>query len=268
MEFLFYLCMEMGVAISRDKNLILNFRRGGSCVMTSLFKVKVYVSYFDNKRYIKKSWKVYLQRTVTNKYEAIIRLRFDDRSVYLFENFLLSNRRFCKQLMCWLPSCCHDDSHFLVTKTASLFSNIKFWIEAYKTYVLPLYCIIVSWRLFHPLLVARIQLEYICACLSTLGGAHSSLGDFSEKHSYKAALVSQQQYVVAKKMNDPILMHRCRIYYAHSLLQRGELKKAAKIIRSVYCEAKSSKTDVELVLTCCRAAWSKFKYLRKCNRFV
>ena len=41
---------------------------------------------------------------------------------------------------------------------------------------------ILWWCKLHPLIVNRIQLEYIMACLSTLGGAHSSLGDFSQHH--------------------------------------------------------------------------------------
>ena len=41
---------------------------------------------------------------------------------------------------------------------------------------------ILWWCKLHPLIVNRMQLEYIMACLSTLGGAHSSLGDFSQHH--------------------------------------------------------------------------------------
>lgn len=121
---------------------------------------------------------------------------------------------------------------------------------------------IIAWCMTHPKIVERIQLEYMVSSLSTLGGAHSAMGEFYEQHSIKAGVVSVQQYAVALKMNNPILKARCKIYFAQSLMQRGRLKQAAKIIRSEYEVAKDLPGDFELVRTCCLAAWSRYQYLR------
>jgi len=126
---------------------------------------------------------------------------------------------------------------------------------------------ILWWCKLHPLIVNRIQLEYIMACLSTLGGAHSSLGDFSQHHSFQAGLISLRQFKVATQLNDPILSARCKIFLAHSLMQRNELKKARQIIRSQYEFSQSTKAEgKELLVTCCRAAWSRLQYLHRLKR--
>ena len=121
------------------------------------------------------------------------------------------------------------------------------------------------WRLLHPIIVERLQLEYMVASLSTLGGAYSAMGDFYDEHSVKAALVSRRQYAVASKMKNEVLKSRSKIYFAHSLMQRGRLKAGARLIREEYLLARDmvrgGKDEFELVVTCCVAGWNRYKYL-------
>eukprot|EP00112_Aurelia_sp_Birch-Aquarium-sp1_P006702 Seg1734.4 transcript_id=Seg1734.4/GoldUCD/mRNA.D3Y31 product="Transmembrane 9 superfamily member 1" protein_id=Seg1734.4/GoldUCD/D3Y31 len=82
-----------------------------------------------------------------------------------------------------------------------------------------------------PLLLGRFYLEYIMACLSTLGGAYSSLGEQSKYHATIAGKLSIKQLAVASKLNNPILASHCKIYHAHSLMQTRKFKAASKIIK-------------------------------------
>ena len=115
------------------------------------------------------------------------------------------------------------------------------------------------------LLLASAQPRMLMAWCSTLGGAHSSLGEvlhthvsmflhtqihtdrlthnFIHTHTHthfnppplpqaeQAGVMSQRQLVLASAMGDLNLVCRCRLYAAFSLLQRGQLHKAARIIR-------------------------------------
>lgn len=121
---------------------------------------------------------------------------------------------------------------------------------------------ILCWSILNAYITKRIQNEYIAAYLSTLGGAYSSLGDYFEKHAKKAGLISRKQYILAIHMNDPVQRLRCQLFYAHSLMQCNQIRKAAKTIRYVYKQCKGSSFDLSLVLTCCKAAWSKYLYLK------
>ena len=47
----------------------------------------------------------------------------------------------------------------------------------------------------------------------------------------QAGLVSQQQLALALIMGDPLLVARCKLFLAFSLLQQGRVKRAARIIR-------------------------------------
>jgi len=121
---------------------------------------------------------------------------------------------------------------------------------------------IISWRLYHPLIIEKLNLEYLMACLSTLGGAHSSLGEISKYHSLRAGEISMQQFKIALHVGDPVVIARCKIFMAHSLMQRGFLNRAAKIIKREYESAKQVSYENSLVITCCLAAWCKYKYMK------
>eukprot|EP00794_Sanderia_malayensis_P011975 gene11975-13212_t len=106
-----------------------------------------------------------------------------------------------------------------------------------------IYCIVpeTKWSsLLLPLVVQRLNLEYVMACLSTLGGAHSSLGENSKFHAKLAGMMSVKQLAIAAKLDNPILASHCRLYYAHSLIQTGTYKTACHIIRKEFKFATSS----------------------------
>ena len=46
----------------------------------------------------------------------------------------------------------------------------------------------------------------------------------------KARHLAQNQIILAKKLQDPVLECKCWIYYAEGLIQLGKLKKAALIV--------------------------------------
>jgi hypothetical protein len=83
------------------------------------------------------------------------------------------------------------------------------------------------------LVVTRLQLEAIFAWLSTLGGAHSSLGETLVNHARTAGVISKKQLALAIQLGDPILSAQCKLYYALSLMQQGQLEAAAAIVRLV-----------------------------------
>lgn len=51
--------------------------------------------------------------------------------------------------------------------------------------------------------------------------------------SEKAGQISQHQLLVAMRLGNPILAAQCKVFAAMSLIQRGQLKMASKIIRCV-----------------------------------
>lgn len=51
--------------------------------------------------------------------------------------------------------------------------------------------------------------------------------------SEKAGQISQHQLLVAMRLGNPILAAQCKVFAAMSLIQRGQLKIASKIIRCV-----------------------------------
>lgn len=123
----------------------------------------------------------------------------------------------------------------------------------------------IKWSvLMLPLLFQKLNLEYLMAYLSTLGGAHSSLGENSKHHAKLAGKMSIKQLSIAARLNNPILASHCRIYHAHSLMQIGKYKNAANIIRNEYKFARScdGQSD-EKLLTCCKAAWARVKHLQR-----
>ncbi|XP_078384295.1 uncharacterized protein LOC144666778 isoform X2 [Oculina patagonica] len=116
-------------------------------------------------------------------------------------------------------------------------------------------------------LVEYMQLQDVMAWLSTLGGAYSAMGDHLYSYSEKAGQISQHQLIVAMRLRNPVLAAQCRVFAALSLVQRGELKLASRIIRKQYALAKSNgyATDEKLISSC-KAAWCRIQYLKTQNK--
>ena len=58
--------------------------------------------------------------------------------------------------------------------------------------------------------------------------------------SEKACQISQHQLVVALRLRNPVLAAQCKVFAAVSLIQRGQLKLASRIIRFVNANSRVS----------------------------
>ncbi|XP_057309962.1 uncharacterized protein F58A4.6-like [Hydractinia symbiolongicarpus] len=229
--------------------------------MEKNFEVLLYVEEFkENDLVLLKKWK---RKKFDNKKLLYITLSVSDQFLFLFKLEILNSSRFRQGFLHWIlvDGKKTKDSLCIVQSNEDQQDNIVVKVLANKEAKLSFSKEYLWWRLLHPLLVQKIQLEYMMACLSTLGGAHSSLGDVSKKHAERAGEISAQQYIVAIKLNDSVTKSRCKLFLAHSLMQRGRLKLASNIIRSEYNTAKVARSVSTLLITCCLAAWSKLKYL-------
>jgi len=217
---------------------------------------------------------------VDHQGDVSVIIHVSNHTLHQFNRMTCESRTFRRGVRSWIRNMTDNYESKRKTFPITILSNprqsrssglIRFKMVADRQSPLQFNKEVYCWRLLHPMIVERIQLEYMVASLSTLGGAYSAMGDFYNEHSVKAAIVSRQQYMVAIKMNDPILKSRSKIYYAHSLMQRGRLKSGAKLIREEYLFARrmileEDKEEFELVVTCCLAAWNRYKYLLTLRR--
>ncbi|XP_076344866.1 uncharacterized protein F58A4.6 isoform X2 [Tachypleus tridentatus] len=111
------------------------------------------------------------------------------------------------------------------------------------------------------LVAEQAVMENAMAWLSTLGGAYSALGDQFQYCAIEAGRISMQQLKVALRLGEPLLICRCRIFIAMSLLQLGYLKDTKHIIWSQYKFAKSAYGQKDFRLSnMCKAVWAHLKY--------
>ncbi|KAH9376887.1 hypothetical protein HPB48_002797 [Haemaphysalis longicornis] len=108
----------------------------------------------------------------------------------------------------------------------------------------------------------QLELENTMAWLSTLGGAFSALGDYSPQFAQAASQVSLKQLQLAMRLGDPVVVCRCRLYLAMSLLQRGSLRSCRTLLRRQYQFAisKEGQRDPKLVKMC-QSVWVRMRYL-------
>uniref|UniRef100_A0A0B7BEQ4 Uncharacterized protein n=1 Tax=Arion vulgaris TaxID=1028688 RepID=A0A0B7BEQ4_9EUPU len=108
----------------------------------------------------------------------------------------------------------------------------------------------------------HVALEEGFAWLSTLGGAHSSLGETFIHHAEQAGRISSQQLKLAIELGNESLMARCYIFWSWSLLQRGHLRRCQICVQYTwkFCQIiRSRDTALENM---CKAVWSRLKYKR------
>lgn len=113
------------------------------------------------------------------------------------------------------------------------------------------------------LLYQRMELEHAMAWLSTLGGAFSALGDHQTRCAIVAGHISVQQFRIAVNLGDELTKMRCILYYGYSLIQRGYLKQARKVIEHQYNLAKAMPYVDSRILSMCHGIWARLKYERK-----
>lgn len=111
------------------------------------------------------------------------------------------------------------------------------------------------------LVVAKMIHNDALSWLNTLGGGFSALGDYFIHHAQNAANISAKQLKIALKMEDSPLVIRCKLYYAQSLMQKNQLRKAKIIIRSEYAKAKSLPVKDERLINSCYGIWARLQFL-------
>ncbi|XP_075219504.1 uncharacterized protein LOC142323573 isoform X1 [Lycorma delicatula] len=106
----------------------------------------------------------------------------------------------------------------------------------------------------------RRELDHAMSWLSTLGGAFSALGEKYEHFAYMAGRTSVEQFRLAIRLGDDLIVARCKLYYALSLIQRGYLSPARKIVKQQYDLAKNSVVVDNRLVRMCLGIWAKLKY--------
>lgn len=117
------------------------------------------------------------------------------------------------------------------------------------------------------LALERREVDNAMSWLSTLGGAFSALGDQFDHCALVAGRISIQQLKLALRLGDPLTVSRCKLYLALSLLQRGYLKDAQKIIERQYAFARSSSVVDMRLIRMCQGIWAKLKYMYQIKKF-
>ncbi|XP_063992205.1 uncharacterized protein F58A4.6 [Diachasmimorpha longicaudata] len=104
----------------------------------------------------------------------------------------------------------------------------------------------------------RREIDYAFSWLSTLGGAFSAMGDHFTHCAQIAGKISIQQFKLALRLGDPLLVARCKLFAALSLIQQNKLKIPKQIIPEIYNYAVENK-DKQLKKMC-QGIWAKLKY--------
>ncbi|XP_032794282.2 uncharacterized protein F58A4.6 [Daphnia magna] len=163
---------------------------------------------------------------------------------------LLRSRVFAKQA--WIHFASQSSSNHLTTIIVHILLKppVRYYMDQRFGYQVQL------------LVNERIELDHMMSCLSTLGGAFSSLGDQLTDCAKAAGRISFQQYKIAEKLCDPVTLMRCQLYLAISFIQCNHFKKARIVITSVYRAMKSRPEGLQekRVISMCLGIWAKLKY--------
>ncbi|PNF36987.1 hypothetical protein B7P43_G08043 [Cryptotermes secundus] len=110
------------------------------------------------------------------------------------------------------------------------------------------------------LVLQRRELDNAMSWLSTLGGAFSALGEEFKHCAEIAGRISVKQFNIALSLGDPTIVARCKLYLALSLVQRGHLVPARRIIEQQYYLACSAPVLDTQLISICLGIWAKLKY--------
>lgn len=75
-----------------------------------------------------------------------------------------------------------------------------------------------------------------------------------------AGRISVTQFKIALRLGDPPTVSRCRLFYALSLIQRGNLKLARCIIENEHKKAIAVYTHDKRLRRMCCGIWAKLQY--------
>ncbi|XP_055607296.1 uncharacterized protein F58A4.6-like [Uranotaenia lowii] len=106
----------------------------------------------------------------------------------------------------------------------------------------------------------RIELDEMMSWLSTLGGAFSALGDYKLACADVAGRISIQQMQLAKRLGEPTVIERCRLYMAIAMIQKYNFAGAKELVQQVYRKAKRETEPDTRLLKMCLGIWSKLSY--------
>jgi len=112
---------------------------------------------------------------------------------------------------------------------------------------------------------SQVELEDALHWMSTLGGAYSNLGDHSIDFAIKAGKNAFNQMAIALRSQDPLVIYKCWLFVAMSLMQQKQLKKSKAIIQRVHHQVKSTHDDKNL-LCMCKGIWARLRYTWKYSR--
>lgn len=110
------------------------------------------------------------------------------------------------------------------------------------------------------LLHQHIHLEEGFAWLSTLGGAHSALGELFLQHAEKAGRISKEQLKLSLLLGNSLMIAKCYVFWAWSLIQKDDLPGAKRCIRNVWqwCQAQYCRDSI--LTNMCLAVWSRLQW--------
>ncbi|XP_058799420.1 uncharacterized protein F58A4.6 isoform X2 [Phymastichus coffea] len=109
------------------------------------------------------------------------------------------------------------------------------------------------------MVMERQEIDHAMSWLSTLGGAFSALGDYSDHCAKIAGQISIEQCKLSIRLGDPQLVARCKLYAALSLLQQNNFKVSKCMVKKIFEFAVNNK-DVRLQRMC-QGVWAKLQYL-------
>jgi hypothetical protein len=75
-----------------------------------------------------------------------------------------------------------------------------------------------------------------------------------------AGRISVKQFSIALSLGDPMTVARCKLYLALSLVQRGNLVPARRIIEQQYHLARFAPVLDAQLISMCLGIWAKLKY--------
>lgn len=115
-------------------------------------------------------------------------------------------------------------------------------------------------RLMHIILERKEADEAMC-WLSTMGGAFSALGEDFEHCAIMAGKISKKQFELALILDNPVLVARCKLYSALSMIQRGHFAVPQYVIKRIHKFALREKNA--RLQNMCRGIWAKLQYSYK-----
>ncbi|XP_014480064.1 PREDICTED: uncharacterized protein LOC106747226 [Dinoponera quadriceps] len=111
------------------------------------------------------------------------------------------------------------------------------------------------------MVLERQEADHAMSWLSTLGGAFSALGEEFEHCAEMAGKISTRQFELALRLGNPLLVARCKLYSALSLIQRGHFRAPQCTIKRIHKFALKEKD--ERLQNMCHGIWAKLQYCYK-----